>query len=73
MLFLPEHPEGASASESPAKSEPYTQRLNQPLTHLNQFPSALNQFCSGERDSGRGTDWMSSGGGSGGASPRGLP
>jgi hypothetical protein len=40
---------------------------------LNPFASALNQFCSGERDSGRGTDWMSSGGGSGGASPRGLP
>ena len=54
-------------------SRAYAYRLNRPRTHLNQFPSALNQFGSGERDSGRGTDWMSSGGGSGGASPRGLP
>lgn len=64
---------GQGRAKNLALSATYQESLNQPRTRLNQFPSALNQFCSGERDSGRGTGWMSSGGGSGGASPRGLP
>ena len=40
---------------------------------LNRLASASDQFGNGERESGRGTGWISSGGASGGASPRGLP
>ena len=39
---------------------------------LNRRASASDQFGNGERESGRGTGWISSGGASGGASLRGL-